>query len=314
MQKLRAILVASVSSVLFFLSGYLAIFAPLPLFNLALVRGQRFALLSASVSVLLLFALQYALYADGYSSFQLVYYISLCLLALLGSYGVRQARYRFFAMLAISLATLLFLAWAVVMQVSSHGMFYTAWRAELIEIFQVVARQQSEGAPLGFEASRLASLAPQFAGWFADLFPALFFIYTGLVMAINTGLARRMPKLRRSLVSVQSLAQFRNPDTLIWVLLGAGFAWLFNEHQLQLAWLRLLSLNLLLGVGAFYAAQGLGVWTSILYFLKVRRFFRQVLFVVLIFSLQFALPLLVGVGLADVWWDWRSKMRTALKN
>lgn len=314
MQKLRAILAASLTSVLCFLSGYLAIFAPLPLLNLALVRGQRFALFAASLSVSLLLGFQFALNAGDYSSFHVVYYISLCLLALLAAHGIRQARYRFFALLAISLATLLFLAWAVVMQVSSHGVFYAEWRAELSAIFQAVARQQSEGAPLGLEASRLASLAPQFAGWLADLFPALFFVYTALVMAINTGLARRMPKLRRSLVSVQSLAQFRNPDTLIWVLLGAGFAWLFNEHQLQLAWLRLLSLNLLLGVGAFYAAQGLGVWTSILYFLKVRRFFRQILFVVLIFSLQFALPLLVGVGLADVWWDWRSKMRAALKN
>ena len=320
-QRIRPFLLATLFSTLCFVSGVLTPFVPLPLFHLALTRGVRYAWLAAGLGFVAVFSFEMlsqqmtmASVFEGQQGFRLVYYCSLVLLALFAAIGVRKNRYPFFAVLAVTSATLLFFSWALVVQVASHGMFYTEWRAELIQLFQAIAREQTQGAGLGLEAARLTNLAPQFANWLADLFPALFYSYTALLLALNVGLARRMPKLHRVLTPVRGIAQFRNPESVMWVLLVSGFVFFANEHSLQIAWLKLLSVNLLFTALALYAAQGLGVWTSVLYFLRIRRFFRQVLFMLLVFSLQFALPLLVGVGLVDVWWDWRAKMRSALKN
>lgn len=316
MQKLRSILLASCASALCFVSGIFTPLALLPLLHVALIRGLRSAWLAAFCGLSLVLTLELLLGNGiaGKQSFHLVYYFSLSLLALLAVAGIKRADYPRFAMLATSLSTLCLLLWAVGLQWVSQGAFYNEWRFELTQFFQGLMQQQMQETTLGLEAERLLSFAPQAAEWTADLFPGLIYIYMAGVLALNVGLARRMPKLHRSLASVRNLAQFRNPDSLIWILLVAGFTFFANEYSAKLDWLQVLSMNILLGLMALYAAQGLAVWTSVLFFLRVRRFFRQVLFLVLVFSLQFTLPLLVGLGLVDVWWDWRSKMRAAFKN
>jgi uncharacterized protein YybS (DUF2232 family) len=96
------------------------------------------------------------------------------------------------------------------------------------------------------------------------------------------------------------LREWKAPEPLVWGLIASGFVLFLPGVGL----LRVSALNLLLVIGAFYFAQGLAV---IAYFFNknnVPRFLRGLTYVLIIFQQIFTL-LVVGLGLFDLWGDFR---------
>jgi len=67
---------------------------------------------------------------------------------------------------------------------------------------------------------------------------------------------------------------------------------------------RLTAMNLLLIVGAFYFAQGLAVIAFFFHKNNVPRFLRGITYILIVFQQIFTL-LVVGLGLFDLWGDFR---------
>jgi uncharacterized protein YybS (DUF2232 family) len=65
-----------------------------------------------------------------------------------------------------------------------------------------------------------------------------------------------------------------------------------------------IALNLLLVIGAYYFAQGLAVIGFFFHKNKVPRFLRGLTYVLIVFQQIFTL-LVVGLGLFDLWGDFR---------
>ena len=96
------------------------------------------------------------------------------------------------------------------------------------------------------------------------------------------------------------MREWKAPEQLVWALIACGFI-LFIPG---LSSIRNIAVNLLLVIGAFYFAQGLAVIGFFFAKNKVPRFLRGLTYVLIVFQQIFTL-LVVGLGLFDLWGDFR---------
>lgn len=133
------------------------------------------------------------------------------------------------------------------------------------------------------------------------LLPALLFIGIALIVFINLVLLLwRFPERRPGWLSLDSLRHWKAPEYLVWGLIVCGFGMFVPG----LEWLRVIAANLLLIIGSCYFAQGLAVIAFFFHKNKVPRFLRGVTYVLIVFQQIFTL-LVVGLGLFDLWGDFR---------
>lgn len=133
------------------------------------------------------------------------------------------------------------------------------------------------------------------------LLPALLFISIAVIVLINILLlVHRFPDRRPDWLSLETLRDWKAPDYLVWGLITCGF--LMFIPGLESA--RILAGNLLVIIGSCYFAQGLAVIAFFFHKNKVPRFLRGVTYVLIVFQQIFTL-LVVGLGLFDLWGDFR---------
>ena len=144
------------------------------------------------------------------------------------------------------------------------------------------------------DASRVVDIVLQIT-------PALVFISLVAMVLINLLLlSYRFPKNRAFFFSMSDPKEWRSPELLIWCFILSGFS-LFFPPSLGL---RALGLNLLLACSLFYFFQGLAIVTYFFHHKKVPIFIRSVGYVLIAFQQLFTL-LVVGLGLFDLWGDFR---------
>jgi uncharacterized protein YybS (DUF2232 family) len=142
---------------------------------------------------------------------------------------------------------------------------------------------------------------PQIVEMMLELLPALLFLSFAFITLLNIlYLGRRFPELRSRWFRLQHLREWKGPEPLVWGLIGCGFV-LFVPG---LDAVRPVALNLLLVIGACYFCQGLAVIAYFFHKNKVPRFLRGMTYLLIIFQQIFTL-LVVGLGLFDLWGDFR---------
>jgi len=142
---------------------------------------------------------------------------------------------------------------------------------------------------------------PQIVEAILQLLPALIFLSFAFIALINVlYLGRRFPERRSQWFSLRYLREWMGPEPLVWALIACGFA-LFIPG---LAAVRVVALNLLVIIGACYFAQGLAVIAFFFHKNNVPRFLRGLTYVLILFQQIFTL-LVVGLGLFDLWGDFR---------
>jgi uncharacterized protein YybS (DUF2232 family) len=151
----------------------------------------------------------------------------------------------------------------------------------------------------GFEI--LKEQIPKIAETLFQLLPALFFLSLVFVVLINVlFLCRRFPERRSEWLANVNLREWKGPEPLVWGLIACGFALLVPG----LEFLHVLALNVLLVIAACYFAQGIAIIAFFFHKNKVPRFLRGVTYVLIIFQ-QILTVLVVGLGLFDLWGDFR---------
>jgi uncharacterized protein YybS (DUF2232 family) len=186
--------------------------------------------------------------------------------------------------------------------------FYGSWSA-LSQDLQAGMTEQMASAlrvqeKFGLSQESLEALKgqlPQIVEMIVRLLPALLFLSFAFIALLNVlYLGRRFPERRAQWFTLQYLREWKGPEPLVWGLIACGFA-LFIPG---IAALRVIALNLLLVIGACYFAQGLAVIAYFFHKNKVPRFLRGLTYVLIIFQQIFTL-LVVGLGLFDLWGDFR---------
>ena len=176
-----------------------------------------------------------------------------------------------------------------------------SFRANLLQHLTVAARLYEK---MGFPQESLDLLqerTPQIVDTMLQLLPGLVFVSIGLVVLANVVLlCRRFPDRRAQCLSLANLREWHGPEPMVWGLIVCGFVLVIPG----LEGLRVLAANLLLVIAACYFAQGLSIIAYFFHKNNVPRFLRAVAYALIAFEQIFAL-LVVGLGLFDLWGDFR---------
>ena len=155
------------------------------------------------------------------------------------------------------------------------------------------------------EVEEMRVFAEKAAEGFAASYPAFLLIGSLIGAAANYALIRIawMRLYGQGLFSGRAFSEWICPETLVWGFILSGAALFLGQGMVADA-----GLNVFLVMLCIYFAQGLSI---IVYFLKVRKvptFFWFVLFI-LIFVQPLLIGLVAGLGVFDIWADFR-KLRT----
>jgi uncharacterized protein YybS (DUF2232 family) len=304
MQRIEVIskfLLALASTVFLFMSG--VSFPPLGVILLPFVAqpvllfGLKYGIAGALGVLALVFVL---LLAFGAEELALIYSLFAVmaglLMALLG-------RLRAIEYLVGSIATAML---AITAGLAYY--FFGSWTAMFHEL-RVSFTQQLESAvrmqeKMGLPQESLTILkeqAPQIVEMMLRLLPALLLLSFAFIVLINVlYLARRFAERRSDWFSLPYLREWKAPEPLVWGFIASGFMVFFPGVGLVGA----VALNILVVIAACYFGQGLAV---IAYFFNknnVPRFLRGLTYILIIFQQIFTL-LVVGLGLFDLWGDFR---------
>jgi len=186
--------------------------------------------------------------------------------------------------------------------------FFGSWtalagdfRAGLTQQFAAAAKMQEQ---LGFSKDSLDLVKermPQLIDMTLQILPGLLFLTFALIALINIlSLRRRFPERRAEWFAIASFREWKGPEALVWGLIACGFSWFFPVPDLA----RSIAMNLLLLIGAFYFAQGLAVIAFFFHKNNVPRFLRGLTYILIVFQQIFTL-MVVGLGLFDLWGNFR---------
>ena len=155
------------------------------------------------------------------------------------------------------------------------------------------------------EVEEMRIFAEKAAEGFAASYPAFLLIGSLIGAVANYALVRIawMRLYGPGLFSERSFSEWICPDNLVWGFIFSGVSLLLGQGMVADA-----GLNVFLVMLCIYFAQGLSI---IVYFLKVRKvptFFWFVLFI-LIFVQPLLIGLVAGLGVFDIWADFR-KLKT----
>ena len=186
--------------------------------------------------------------------------------------------------------------------------FFGSWaalvgdiRTGLTQQFATATRMQEQ---MGFSKDSLELVKermPQLIDMTLQLLPGLLFLTFALIALINIfSLRRRFPERRSAWFAIENFRDWKGPESLVWGLIASGFSLFFPVPDLA----RMIAMNLLLIVGAFYFAQGLAVIAFFFHKNNVPRFLRGITYILIVFQQIFTL-MVVGLGLFDLWGDFR---------
>lgn len=288
-----------VLSASFYVSVFLAILAPLPMVWLNLALGRRWALIATLTNGAVVWLALGPGGLAGYAVFSLGAAWIMPEAARVLSGRRKGAQSRLFGVLWSGVLSLLvvgligFLAWCASDHVSPA--------AQLQRAFAWLGEELSKQAPPGQWDP--ADWADQKEEWLRNLpssvgLAALLqsWVVLTLMIRLNPGRIRE-----RIGVPVGYLRGWRTPEPFVWPTIAAGFAWVVLP-----GWASDLGWNILKFCLGVYALQGLAILSCLFDFWRLRGFARGLGFFLV---LSVMLPLLLGLGFFDLWFDFRSKLR-----
>jgi uncharacterized protein YybS (DUF2232 family) len=141
-----------------------------------------------------------------------------------------------------------------------------------------------------------------------QVLPALAFTGCAVAVLLNLlALLRRLPDARGRLLPDADPKEWKSPELLIWCFIVSGFCLLVLPY----GWVRVLCLNLFLVSMVCYFFQGLAIVAYYFHHKRVPIFLRGIGYA-LIFLEQFFTLLVVGLGLFDLWGDFRRLNKSEL--
>ncbi|MGP0564601.1 MULTISPECIES: DUF2232 domain-containing protein [unclassified Nitrospina] len=278
------------------------IFVPVPLILIYLRYGKQVGLVSIAlvfVAVLMMMGMKQAIL------FVTEYAVVAAILGETVRLGFPFQRSVLFAALgSIALSAMMILVISAGQELSLTQLFEQEFRKGADQYIQSL--EGADGKPENKQM--LEEMADRVVHMFALSFPALLAIGSLFATTLNY-LAVRWVWLRfyrlGGLFENADLTRLMIPDNWVWFfIVGTGCA-VLGEGYLQA-----LGLNLFIVLGGLYFLQGLAIFLHILKEKSIPKFFWYLAFL-LIFTQPLLIGLVGGLGLFDIWVDFR-KIRTPL--
>jgi uncharacterized protein YybS (DUF2232 family) len=268
-------------------------FVPQPVLSFGVRHGTRLGLgvLGAAVVVILLLAGE---------ELAFIYLIFALMVSLL--FGV-LGRIRVIEWLVLGSASIVFAATTgfLLYVYGSWAAIVRDLRASLAEHLAAALRVHEK---MGFTQESMDLIKermPAITETILQVLPGLVFVSFSLIVLVNIlFLCRRFPERRGEWLSLDDLREWHAPEPLVWGLIACGFSLFIPGVE----FLQTAAINILLVIGACYFFQGLAIVAYFFQKSRVPFFLRMVTYVLIIFQQLFTL-LVVGLGLFDLWGDFR---------
>lgn len=332
--RLRSLGLGAIIAVCLYVSGLLVILTPLPLVYVSATYGRKNGLLSSVLGFVLVVALYagfYVLAAAGDVSQQfLIPLPGLGLATHFSRYaaGVFGLSYfLFFVIIAMFLGEAVRRHWGLVkggtmalgaglltaivlgagLELTGTVELISSVRGYLEFVVSEVARLQETAGGASVQTQLLLTHGPQVAAFVFNVIPALIFVFALVAVVVNLLFSRRFIRMPH-LFSGHSwdVAAFRISDVIVWGVIASAAAFFAGRYLTQNAWLEFAGINILIALAAVYFFQGLAVTAYFLRRLKMP-LLRIAAYIVIILFFQSIGILIVGIGLADVWVDFRRR-------
>lgn len=326
-QRTKGIAFGAAASLVLYASGFLVLFTPLPLMYLSVVRGRRDGWVAAAAAlavICVVYALSFASSANpasgsalplpalGMASFfepeflwisGVGYFAFFAAVGLILGEGahrrqglVKWGGHAFVAAFSI-------LAFIVVSgaYLGSDGGGFSGLLLQMIrEVAEMNRQAGSGGADLGFLTDNSGEIIATMKG----IAPSILFVFTLFTVVLNMLVGRRVIKGRRAFSHVHNVARFRLPDAAVWAIVIGGLLFFADSYMIHSGALKIAAINLLVAFGALYFFQGLAVVVYFLQGVKVP-ILKTMAYVAIIIFFQTVGMLIVALGVADVWVDFR---------
>lgn len=282
-------------SAFLFMSGFFAIFSPLPLLYLFLNSGRKWAWLAAVTNGALVFL------GGGEISFYLYFVFVQTLSLSLPEFLIRRRSVE-----AAGGFSLIFVAAAGALVVLIHT------GAHPFQLFNEIS-----GLVGGFIDTLFQSVPSETRtqwlgggdleewkqGFMAEL-PSAVGVFAMILVWVNTVAVLRMnPKgiCQRLGIDASYFRRWKAPEYLLWPVIVCGFLLLVDFGIVSTV-----ALNVFKFLMAIYAIQGLSILSYFFDVWNVRGIFRVLAYVLAVFLMM---PLLLSLGFFDLWFDFRAKLR-----
>lgn len=320
-QILPALWCAFLSAALYF-SGLFVLFTPLPLLYLSLRRnrlqwGIGFALALLFVVCFYKF-LTPAFFPAGeevpfreFGLFQAFYYLWIAFLLSLGVWKQWSlARWGLFLGLGGATGVLVGGLFVQSLGIFDVGVFLEHIVAESQAVLdQTAAGQAAKGDRA--EMVAIAARMKKSVEYFPRLIPALVFSFSLFVMVLNIGFLRITCRISKHAVKAGDFRRLQLSLSCIWVVIAAAGLYFFDFYALKASWPVWAALNLLMAAGVGYFIQGVSIMA---FFLKrYSPLFRFGIYGLVVLFFQMVGLVVVGLGLADTWFDFRKLHKPAAK-
>lgn len=327
--KTRDVGIGAVLALVFYASGFLVIFTPLPFLYVMVVHGRRagavISLAAASVVIAAYFVmLHYMSVSPQIQSgitvpgFSMISFLSPGFLVFAGI-----GYFAFFMAVGLALGD------GVLRKMNLAGMGAYALIAGLVILIAMIAGanffetrelingaqnyiQQTinsivaanQSASTGAEADFIKNNAGEITSFMFGILPSLIFVFAVLAIVVNLLVGRRIIRAHHAFAHVHNVARFKLPDAVIWALVAAGAAFFADRYVLHMGVVEKAAINFLIGLGALYFFQGFAV---VVYFLQGIKLplVRSIAYIMIILFFQSVGLVIVGIGVADVWADFR---------
>jgi hypothetical protein len=322
---IRSAVISAAIAVVLYASGIFAILCPLPMLVVYSTGGRRAGIASAALALAYAGAL-YAVFAfGGISSVALPgaavedaagkigtylvgvgYFVFLLSLGvIMGESIIRRhtagrtiAAAATFSSVAFAAATAAFYAFGVDV-VTWLVNYFTSM---LSEFAKVNAEAGIANPYIGMLADRSAEIAL----YIVKVMPAAAFAFVILTTMVNLVISRRIAAAKGKDSSAMDFSTFRLPDMFVWAVIASGALFFANAYSLHSTPLWIISVNGVVAALVLYFVQGLAVVSYGLQRVRMP-LIRLAAYVLIILFFQTISIAIVGLGVADVWVNFRLK-------
>lgn len=328
-QRTKGIAVGAVIAIALYASGLLVVFTPLPLLYVMVARGRRDGWAAALGATAVVSGVYAALFlwpgaiartpaalpvpALSLATFYtptflwivgIGYFTSFVAIAVALGEGAHRGwglvRWGTIALIAALLCLTLVVIAGLIPGAAAAGGGIRGYLTQVVQEIVALNAQAGGGADLSF----LRESADEIVSLMMAIAPACLFVFALIVVVVNMLVGRRLIHRHHAFSHIHNVARFRLPDAAVWVIVVGGAAFFADSYLLHSGTLKMVALNALIMFGALYFFQGLAV---VVYFLQGIRapLFRTLAYVLIIFFFQTIGMLIVGIGVADVWVNFR---------
>lgn len=273
-------------SAVFFISGLFAVIAPFPLIALHYARGRSFALLAAASNLVIVGVL------SGVETALLFAVFTLSISLLLPEFLNKMKRVEWAGFLTLLVVAFLVLGSIVVSKKYYHLNLMAEFKAQVSTFATDLGQTQMQDEPeVAQFRDKVVSELPS-----ALAIAVLLSVWANLLLLLrfNPGNVKE-----RIGIDPAFFLNWKAPYWLVWPTIALGFCLVFEVGLSHAG-----AMNFFKFIMAIYVIQGFGILAFFFEKYKIMGFFRTFLFT---FLVVFMLPLVLGLGFFDQWFDFRAK-------